>query len=52
MFMFMSDGRAGITANDVVVQLANVTLVAGINLTGGTRSGLPMLASHASFRLC
>ncbi len=34
-YMFMSDGVAGVGPNDVVVQMANVTSVAGINLTGG-----------------
>jgi len=33
--MFMSDGVAGVGPNDVVVQLANVTSITGINLTGG-----------------
>jgi hypothetical protein len=34
-YMFMSDGVAGVGPSDVVVQLANVTSVASINLTGG-----------------
>ena len=33
--LFISDGTAGVTANDVVVQLVGVTSVASIDLTGG-----------------
>ena len=34
-YLFMSDGNAGVTANDVMVQLVGVTSVNSINLTGG-----------------
>lgn len=33
--LFISDGAAGVTANDVVVQLVGVTGIGGIDLTGG-----------------
>ena len=33
--LFVSDGAAGVTANDVVVQLVGVTTITSINLTGG-----------------
>jgi Ca2+-binding RTX toxin-like protein len=34
-YMFISDGKTGVTANDVVVQLVGVTSVESIDLTGG-----------------
>jgi len=34
-YLFISDGSASVTANDVVVQLTGISSVAGINLTGG-----------------
>jgi Ca2+-binding RTX toxin-like protein len=34
-YLFISDGAAGVTANDVVVQLVGVTSVTSIDLTGG-----------------
>jgi len=34
-YLFISDGTAGVTANDVVVQLVGVTSVTGIDLAGG-----------------
>ena len=34
-YLFMSDGAAGVTANDVVVQLTGVTSFNQINLNGG-----------------
>ena len=33
--VFISDGVAGVTANDVLVQLTNITSIGSINLTGG-----------------
>ena len=33
--LFISDGVAGVTANDVVLQLVGVTSIGGIDLTGG-----------------
>ncbi len=35
LHIFVSDGVAGVGANDVVVQLASITSVGAINLTGG-----------------
>lgn len=34
-YLFISDGVAGVGANDVVVQLVGVTSISGIDLTGG-----------------
>jgi Ca2+-binding RTX toxin-like protein len=34
-YLFISDGAAGVTANDVVIQLVGVTSVVSIDLTGG-----------------
>jgi VCBS repeat-containing protein len=34
-YMFISDGLAGLTTNDVVIQLAGVTSISQINLTNG-----------------
>lgn len=34
-YCFISDGVAGVTANDEVIQLVGVTSVNGIDLTGG-----------------
>lgn len=34
-FLFVSDGKAGVTADDVVVQLVGVTSISGIDLIGG-----------------
>ncbi|MDD2727815.1 cadherin domain-containing protein [Malikia sp.] len=34
-YLFVSDGTAGVTANDMVVQLVGVTSIGGIDLTGG-----------------
>ena len=34
-YLFISDGAAGVTSNDVVVQLTGVTSITGINLTNG-----------------
>jgi hypothetical protein len=34
-YAFISDGEAGLTANDVVVQLAGITKINGIDLTNG-----------------
>lgn len=34
-YLFISDGTAGVTANDVLVQLVGVTSVTSIDLTGG-----------------
>lgn len=34
-YLFVSDGEAGLTANDVVVQLAGITKINGIDLTNG-----------------
>ena len=33
--LFISDGVAGVTANDVVVQLVGVTAIGGIDISGG-----------------
>ena len=33
--IFVSDGVAGVTANDVVVQLTGITTIGSIDLTGG-----------------
>ena len=33
--LFISDGVAGVTANDVVVQLVGITSISGISLSGG-----------------
>jgi Ca2+-binding RTX toxin-like protein len=35
MYLFISDGRAGVTVGDVVVQLAGVASISAIDLTGG-----------------
>ena len=37
-YLFISDGVAGVTANDVVVQLVGVTAIGSIDLTGGNLS--------------
>ena len=34
-YLFISDGRAGVTVGDVVIQLAGVTSITAIDLTGG-----------------
>jgi len=34
-YLFISDGKAGVAANDVVIQLVGVTSIGGIDLTGG-----------------
>ncbi len=34
-YLFISDGKAGVTSNDVVVQLVGVTSIGGIDLTDG-----------------
>jgi len=34
-FMFVSDGKAGVSANDVVIQLVGVTSISNIDLSGG-----------------
>ena len=34
-YMFISDGAAGVTSNDVVAQLTGVTSISAIDLTGG-----------------
>ncbi len=34
-YLFVSDGAAGVTANDIVVQLVGVTSVAGVDFAGG-----------------
>jgi hypothetical protein len=34
-YMFISDGKAGVAANDVVIKLAGVLSIGGIDLTGG-----------------
>lgn len=34
-YLFVSDGTAGVTANDVVVQLVGVTSIGGIDVTSG-----------------
>jgi Ca2+-binding RTX toxin-like protein len=34
-YLFISDGRAGVTVGDVVIQLAGVTSIEAIDLTGG-----------------
>jgi hypothetical protein len=34
-YLFISDGKAGVTANDVVVELVGVQQISSINLTGG-----------------
>ena len=35
MMLFISDGVAGVTANDVVVQLMGISAINQIDLTGG-----------------
>ena len=35
MHLFISDGVAGVGANDVVVQLNNTTTIGSINITAG-----------------
>lgn len=37
-YLFISDGEASITSNDVVVRLGGITSVSGIDLTGGNLS--------------
>lgn len=37
-FLFISDGSAGVTSNDVVVQLTGITSIGAIDLTGGNLS--------------
>jgi Ca2+-binding RTX toxin-like protein len=34
-YVFISDGKAGVTANDVVIQLTGVSSIGSIDLTGG-----------------
>ena len=34
-YLFISDGTAGVTANDDLIQLTGVTTIGSINLTGG-----------------
>lgn len=34
-YMFISDGSAGVTANDEVIQFTDVTIIGSIDLTGG-----------------
>ena len=34
-YAFISDGTAGVGANDVLIQLVGITSISGIDLTGG-----------------
>ena len=34
-YAFISDGTAGVGANDVLIQLVGITSISGVNLTSG-----------------